>query len=224
MDSLRWKTLIGLLTSCLTLAVAGPVRAQYGTLANAGYPTIDLYGHGYGSTPVGGYGAFPYGYAPVNGAMGSGYQGAGQLNQAAQAAVPQAPAAARPVFDVTTATPGWYTPARRARRRLRAQPDAPRTPPLDDAGKIDWPASIPDEPATTKLRQAADLSVRTVVQESKTSGHASVRPVIDAKNKLSAFERKVLPEVKTRSAADGTALENFFLQLDLALDALTFRK
>src|ERR1700677_1875294 len=124
MVSRRGSAFICLVTACLLRAVAVPARAQYGTLANAGYPTIDLYGHGYGSTPTGGYGAFPYGYAPLNGAMGSGYQGAGQLyNQAAQAAVPVAPIAPQPVFDVKTATPGWYTPARRAHRRLRAQPN-----------------------------------------------------------------------------------------------------
>jgi hypothetical protein len=221
----RGNAFICLATACLALAFVGPSRAQYGTLANAGYPTIDLYGHGYGSTPVGGYGAFPNGYAPLNGAMGSGYQGAGQLyDQAAQAAVPVAPNATRPVFDVTTATPGWYTPARRARRRLRAQPNAVQALPFDDGGKIEWPKTIADLPSIAALRAAAEAAVRTVAQESKTNGHASVRGVIDAKNKLTALERKSLPEIKSKNPADASAVETFFLNLDRALDALTFMK
>lgn len=50
----------------------------------------------------------------------------------------------------------------------------------------------------------------------------SVRPVIGAKNKLTAFERKVLPAVKSRNATDGAAVELFFLDLDKVLDALTY--
>lgn len=61
------------------------------------------------------------------------------------------------------------------------------------------------------------------MSESKSTGHASVRPVIDAKHKLSAFERSVLPAIRTRNATDGAAVEMFFLDLDRALDELTFR-
>jgi hypothetical protein len=49
-----------------------------------------------------------------------------------------------------------------------------------------------------------------------------VRPVIDAKNKLSAFERKILPEVRAKNATDGGALETFFFDLDNALDTMTY--
>ena len=112
----RWNTLTSRAIFWLAVAVAGPARGpQYGTLANPGYPTIDLYGRGYGSTPVGGYGAFPQGYATGTGEMESGYQAAGQLyNQAHQTGTPQTTIASRPVFDITTSTPGWYKPARGA--------------------------------------------------------------------------------------------------------------
>jgi hypothetical protein len=46
--------------------------------------------------------------------------------------------------------------------------------------------------------------------------------VIEAKNKLSEFERRVLPEVKSKNATDGAALETFFLNLDKALDTMTY--
>ena len=76
--------------------------------------------------------------------------------------------------------------------------------------------------ATTGLRRSAEGAVQTVVAESKSTGHASIGPVIDAKNKLSAFEREVLPKVKTKNASDGAAVENFFFALDKALDAMTY--
>jgi hypothetical protein len=47
------------------------------------------------------------------------------------------------------------------------------------------------------LRQTAETAVRKVLQESKSTGHGSVWLVVDAKNKLSAFERKLLGVVKT---------------------------
>ncbi len=63
--------------------------------------------------------------------------------------------------------------------------------------------------------------MRAVVRESKSTGHASIRPVIAAKTKLSAFERKVMPEVKAKNVTDGDALDTFFFNLDNALDTLT---
>ena len=45
--------------------------------------------------------------------------------------------------------------------------------------------------------------------------------MIAAKTKLSAFERKVMPEVKARNVTDGDALDTFFFHLDNALDTLT---
>jgi hypothetical protein len=55
-----------------------------------------------------------------------------------------------------------------------------------------------------------------------STGRGSVRLVVDAKNKLSAFELTVLAEVKTKNSTDGAALENFFLELDKNLDASTY--
>jgi hypothetical protein len=45
--------------------------------------------------------------------------------------------------------------------------------------------------------------------------------VVDARNKLSAFERVALLEVKAKNATDAAVLEGFFLYLDRALGALT---
>jgi hypothetical protein len=95
-------------------------------------------------------------------------------------------------------------------------------PPYDGNGKIVWPSTIPDDPATADLRHAAEAAVTDAVQESKTTGHGSVKLVVDAKNKLSAYEDKVLPAVRAKNSTDGAALENFFVDLDSALDATTY--
>jgi hypothetical protein len=108
------------------------------------------------------------------------------------------------------------------RRRLHPRPSASRTPPFDDDGKIVWPSIIPDDPAAASLRRATEEAVRNVVHESKSTGHASVRLVIDAKKKLSEFEHKVLPAVRTKNSTDGAALDTFFRDMDRALDALTY--
>ena len=157
---------------------------------------------GYGS--VGGYGVSPYGYGITNGRLGSGYQSAGGLyNRAYQAARPQTTIAYQPLINAITSLTDWNGPVHRPRRRLHSQASAPRIQPFDADGKIVWPSTVPDDPAAAKLRQAAEEAVRNVVHESKSTGHGSVRAVIDAKNKLSAFENKVLPEVKTKNTTDG---------------------
>ncbi len=95
--------------------------------------------------------------------------------------------------------------------------------PFDDTGKIEWPSAISNDSATEKVRQSAEDAVRTVVRESKLTEHGSVRLVVEAKNKLSAFEHQVLPGLKNRNRTDGAAVEAFFFDLDNALDALTYR-
>jgi hypothetical protein len=247
MISQRWNKPISALSFCVVLAGADSARAQIG-FATAGYPTVSQFGLGYGFSPfggyddsgyasgfgsnpfgvagygsVGGYGASPYGYGVGTGQIGSGYQSAnGLYNRAYQAARAQTTTDFQPLYNVITALPGWNAPAHRARRRLHARASVSSTPPFDNNGKIVWPSTIPDDPAAASLRRVAEEAVRTVVHESKSTGHASVRPVIDAKKKLSAFEHKVLPVVKTRNATDGASLETFFLDLDRALDTLTY--
>src|SRR5271168_354047 len=120
MVSRRWNRPNAIFVSSLALLIGGSARAQIGaTLATAGYPTIGLYGRGYGSTAVGGYGAFPYGYGTGNGQVGRGYQAAGRIyNQAYQAARPQTVTNFQPLYNMITALPGWYGPTHRTHRRL----------------------------------------------------------------------------------------------------------
>ena len=84
------------------------------------------------------------------------------------------------------------------------------------------PARSPTTPRSPSYAPEAEAAVRAVVRESKSTGHASVRPVIDAKKKLSAYERKVLPEVKGQERHRRRRPGAVLLDLDRALDAMTY--
>jgi hypothetical protein len=223
----RWRfTLITALGLSLATTGVRGARAQF-----AGHPSASQFsggfgtGVGYGTTGFGSVGGIsPLGYGIRNGAIGPGYQSAsGLYGQAFSATRPQTTVALQPLYSAITSLPGWSGGARRVRRHVHhVQPGAPRTPPFDRDGKVLWPSTIPADPAAAELRRAAEDAVRSVVRESTSTGHASIRPVVDAKNKLAAFERKILPEVKAKNATDGSALEMFFLDLNSSLDAMTY--
>jgi hypothetical protein len=213
------------------LTAGSQARAQVAFGGTPGYPTIGEFGlgsnpfstAGYGT--VGGYGISPYGYGygVNNGQVTRGYEPSITLNyQGFNPTRPQTTQAWSPLIDAITSVPGWSAPAHRTRRRLHSQSSATPIRAFDNSGKILWPSTIPNDSSVATLRHSAEEAVRTVVRESKSTGHASVRPVIDAKNKLEAFERKALPIVRTRNATDGASLEAFFFNLDKALDALTY--
>jgi hypothetical protein len=232
------RTIVSVALLVLMPAACGVARAQFGGF---GFPTAG-YGSGYGAAVSGGYGGYggavasSYGYGVRTGQVGSGYQSAGGLYpqvsyprvnypQGGYSTRPQTTYSLGPLYSAITSVPGWYGPSttHRVRRRLHTtRPSAPRTPPFNHDGKILWPSTVPDDPAARDLRRAAESAVLGVVGESNSTGHASIRPVIDAKKKLSAFERKVLPEVQARNVTDGAALETFFFDLDNALDTMTY--
>jgi hypothetical protein len=226
----QWTRWFSVLVLALGLTEPGRAGAQYGFPGHIpGYPSVSQFGSGYGANPFSGYGSFggepSTGYGVSNGQLGAGYQSAGRLyQQGFQATRPQTTVALQPLYDVITSLPGWSGRAHRARRRsfAQSQPSAPHTALFGADGQILWPSTIPGDPAAAELRRAAEAAVRAVVRESKSTGHASIRPVIDAKNKLTAFERKALPEVKAKNVTDAAALETFFHDLDKALDAMTY--
>ena len=226
MISRPWGTIFSVGLLVMMPAACGQARAQFGA---TGFPSAGSFGSGYGANLSPGYnyygGSFSsgYGYGVRTGQVGTGYQSAGRLYGQGFQARPQTTIALQPLYSAITSVPGWYGPPHRARRRLHStRPSVPRTTPFDKDGKILWPSTIPDDSTAQELRRAAEAAVLAVVQEWKSTNHASIRPVIDAKNKLSAFERKVLPEVKTKNATDGAALETFFFDLDKALDTMTY--
>jgi hypothetical protein len=237
---------------CLLFASGNGARAQLGLPGLPENPSLEYFGLGEQSTPlggggnfasasgyvgnpfsaagygtVGGYGISPYGYGVQTGQVASGYRPAGSLySNIYQTARPQTTVAFQPLYNAITALPGWNRSAHRTRRRLSSVSHAPRPSnisPFDDTGKVTWPSVISNDSSTAKLRQSAEDAVRAVVRESKSTGHASVRLVVEAKNKLSAFEHQVLPGVKNSNRTDVAAVEAFFFDLDNALDALTYR-
>jgi hypothetical protein len=251
MFSQRLITGLSALAICVALASGKSTRAQIGLPGLPHNPTLDYFGLGESSTPlsgggdlasaggfagnpfstagygsIGGYGVSPYGYGVQTGQVASGYWPAGFLySNVYQGARPRTTVAFQPLYDAITAVPGWNRSTHRTRHGLRSVSHASRPSnviPFDDTGKIAWPSTIPSDSATAKLRQTAEDAVQMVVRESKSTGHASVRPVVEAKNKLSAFEHQVLPAVKNRNRTDGATVEAFFFDLDKALDALTY--
>ena len=188
------------------------------------------------------YGFAPYGYGIGNGRVGPGYQAAGRLYNPAFGQA-QTTTNYQPLINAITLLPGWYgTGTHHPHHRIHSHPSGSHAgtsqaspsnagslhasgshaPAFDDNGKIVWPSTIPDDSATAGLRHAAEAAVKDAVHESKTTGHGSVKMVVDAKNKLSAYEDKVLPAVRAKNSTDGAALENFFVDLDSALDAMTY--
>jgi hypothetical protein len=99
----------------------------------------------------------------------------------------------------------------------------PREQLLGGDGTIRWPAATPDDEAVAAARRAAEEAVKGVVREGKNSGHATVRQVVDAKAKLTAFARATLPKVKARNADDASALETFLVELEKTLQTFADR-
>ena len=103
-----------------------------------------------------------------------------------------------------TARRGGPPPPRRCSRR--ADVDRRRQDPLAQHD--------PRRPGVDRIAEGGRGRLSAVVNESKSTGHASIRPVIDAKKKLSDYERKILPGIKGRNVTDGDELERFFVNLD----------
>ena len=217
MTSRRWFRLIAALVLVLAPADLRGARGQL-----AGYPSIGQFGGGYGTSALGGYGGgSSVGYGIRTGQVGSGYGStAGLYGQAYRVHRAQTTVALQPLYSAITSLPGWDGPTRRVHRRVRPRPLEAQVLTLDHNGKILWPSTIPADPASTALRQEAEAAVLAVVRESKSTGHASIRPVIAAKQKLSTYERKILPGIKGRSVTEGDDLERFFVELDRSLDAM----
>ena len=194
---------------------------SYGNLGYGGFGTTP-YNYDYGS-----YGVSPfsvYGYGVTNG-VGTGFQSSTSSLRGSTpiSPAPQTTVALQPVFDVISRAPGWYRSSRTRRVSARTQPRMPREQLLADDGTIRWPGATSDDPVVAAARRAAEGAVKDVVHQGKSSGHASVRQVVDAKAKLTAFAREALPKVKARSAADARGLESFVVELEKTLQTMADR-
>ena len=213
-----WIAAIGLM-----LAIAAPIGAR-GQLFGVGFPSPG-YGSGYNSGYGyrGGYGYPSYGYGVRTGLPGQGYGAAFGINQNRYIQPARTTVVLQPLYSAITSLPGWDGPTgggvpRRVRHYRR--PVDPPIPHFDRNGNILWPGMIVDDPGSTALRRSADDAFRAVYHESQTTGHASIRPVIAAKRKLSAYERAILPAINGRSVADGDNLERFFVDLNRSIDGM----
>ncbi len=192
---------------------------------SGGYGAAGYGAAGYGASGYGGYG---YGYNINNGQIGPGYNSAGNLYQVVnRAIVPQTVTNYQPLISAITSLPGWNGSTGAVHRRVRtyrqvAQNRTPTVKPFDSTGKILWPGAILNDSATTALRQKAEAAVHTVIAEYRSTGHGSVKPVVEAKNRLSALENEALPRIKSQNATDASNVEIFFSSLEKDLDAMTY--
>ena len=204
---------------------ASGAESSTNSWGNLGYVTFGAtpYNHAYGS-----YGTNPFsvsGYGVTNGAVRNNFQSLGftPRSSLSVSAAPQTRLALQPVFDVITAAPGWYRSQRPRSVSARTKPRVPREQLLGDDGTIHWPSASPDDPTVAVARHAAEGAVKEVVRQGKSSGHASVRQVVDAKAKLTSFAREALPKLKTRNAADASGLESFVVELEKTLQTMADR-
>jgi hypothetical protein len=96
----------------------------------------------------------------------------------------------------------------------------PITSLLAGDGAILWPSATPNDASVAAARKAAESAVRTVFEEHAKSGHASVRHVVEAKNKLVDFKRPALRELRVKNAADAAGLEKFVYELGKTLETM----
>jgi len=249
MTSKTCGTAFPILVLALVLAAASRVEAQYSFGIPPGYPPVSQFGTGYGFGTGLGYGIYAtkgiemgFGFASFatgdyetdfgsNGSLtynvlgnlaGSPNNGYGLGNGLQVAAEDQPALALQPNYGLITSVPGWYQSTGKVRRRPR--PSVSREQVLDGNAKILWPSATPDDSAVAGTRRVVEEAVQTVVREGKSTGHASIRQVVDAKNKLVAFSRKALPQVRAKNAADSAGLEIFIVELGKTLETMAAKR
>jgi hypothetical protein len=127
----------------------------------------------------------------------------------------------RPLIRAITSLPGWNAPPARSQRQPRSLPAMPRAELLTADGKIQWPAETPGDSRLVPARHAAEEAVELVAREYATYGQSTIRHVMDARNRLTAFARQSLPTLKARDKAVADQLERFIVELQKDLATMT---
>ena len=189
MTSRIGSTALSGLIVTLALAAASSVRARYGYQTGGINPYSSLGGQGVSS--------YSGGYNVGNGQLGAGYRSANRFQrQTLPTSRPLTTVNFQPLYNAITLLPGWSGSGsgssyhvRRRLPRADSESSIPRAHLMDDDGTIHWPSVLPNDPSLAQARKAAEAAVHTVATESKTTGHASIRPVIDAKKTLTRIRR-----------------------------------
>ena len=104
----------------------------------------------------------------------------------------------RPLIRAITSLPGWSGTPQAPHRPVRHLSSVPMSELISADGKILWPATIANDTKLTPARGAAEESVSLVAREQATYGQATIRHVVDARNKLTEVARQSLPSLKAR--------------------------
>jgi hypothetical protein len=185
--------------------------------ANPGYPG---YGVGYSA-----FGQLPYDMAmvqarnaflaaefnPPSYQPAQGYQVAA-LNEAFLRYRPQViePHATRPAAPTTALID----------TRVKTVQLIPREKLMDDAGNVQWPAAMPNDPKLAPAKEAAEAAVKKAVQEYKANGRITVEAAAEARDKVAAFGTPVLERLRAQSPADAAGVELFLQSLDYSLSMM----
>jgi hypothetical protein len=224
MTGMRRRRFASLLVLISAHASAGNALAQH----HGGYPTVHNYANAVG---IGAYGSFSpysasyaslgYGYGFSTGVQGPGYVAANRLyTRPAYHGGAQTYNNLQGLAYLVTQVPGWNQTTGRMRPHPRPAPTVPREQLLSGDGTILWPSATPDDGATFGARRRAEEAVGTVAVAAASNGHATIRQVLDAKNKLTDFARRALPIVKAKNAADSDSLERFIVELGKTLQTM----
>jgi hypothetical protein len=170
----------------------------------------------------------PYGYGLRNGQVGAGYMAGYQLSPRSGYGYGARGAGTvtdyQSLINAITQIPGWYGPTsgghRPAQPQPRPRPTVARSSLLADDGTILWPSATPNDASVAETKRSAEAATRAAVRDQKAYGHASIREVVDARNKLKAFAGRALPALKARNAADADGLERFIVELQKTLATL----
>ncbi|MBX6316146.1 MAG: hypothetical protein IRY99_25030, partial [Isosphaeraceae bacterium] len=101
-------------------------------------------------------------------------------------------------------------------RTTRREDLIPRDKLMDDQGNIHWPASAP----ATLERAAVDQAVKAAVADAHERGRASVRDIVNARDKLEAYGHPTLAELRSKSPADAEGFRHFLNSLDHVLSRM----
>ncbi len=127
----------------------------------------------------------------------------------------------RPLIRAITSLPGWNGKPTTAQPPARVLPSLSQSELLSADGKILWPGNSANETRLLPARKEAEEAVALVVREHATYGQATIRHVLDARNKLTELARQSLPSLKARNRDAADQLERFIVELQKTLATMT---
>jgi hypothetical protein len=123
--------------------------------------------------------------------------------------------AMQPRYDVRKRTPRTVQAKDKPASKL-----LPRDQVISTDGTVRWPAKAPADGELGKSRTAAEEAIRAAVKETEGGVKASVRSVVEAKERLYAYGRPALEKASGQGRQVAQGLLHFLTSLERVLDSL----